>query len=92
MKDHILELRRKKWIHDWSSQLYTQPKQLWKKYDFHIFIYILTFYEYFTNSQYHQLPVGLIAQLIEHCTGNAEVMGLNPVQAWIFSDFNFTTA
>ena len=28
-----------------------------------------------------QLPVGLIAQLLEHCTGIAEVMGSNPVQA-----------
>ena len=29
----------------------------------------------------HQLPVGLIAQLVEHCIGIAEVMGSNPVQA-----------
>ena len=34
-----------------------------------------------------QLLVGLIAQLVEHCTDIAEVMGLNPVQAWIFSGF-----
>ena len=34
-----------------------------------------------TNSQYDQLPVGLIAQLVEHCTGVAEVMGSNPIQA-----------
>ena len=33
-----------------------------------------------TNSQYDQLPVGLIAQLVEHCTGVAEVMRSNPVQ------------
>ena len=26
------------------------------------------------NSQYGQLPVGLIAQLVEHCTFIAEVM------------------
>ena len=26
----------------------------------------------------------LIAQLLELCTSIAEVMGLNPVQAWIF--------
>ena len=31
-----------------------------------------------------QFPVGLISQLVEHCTGIAEVMGSNPVQAWIF--------
>ena len=27
-----------------------------------------------------------------HCTGIAEVKGLNPVQAWSFSGFLFTTA
>ena len=36
---------------------------------------------YIRNSQCDQLPDGLIAQLVEHCTGIAEVMGLNPVQA-----------
>ena len=36
-------------------------------------------YWYITNSQRDQLPVGLIAQLVEHRTGIAEVMGLNPV-------------
>ena len=36
------------------------------------------------NSQYDQLPVGLIDQLVEHCSGIAEVMGLNPVQARVF--------
>ena len=30
-----------------------------------------------------QLPVGLLAQLVELCTGIAEVMGSNPVRAWI---------
>ena len=32
-----------------------------------------------------QLPVGLLAQLVERCTGIVEVMGSIPVQAWIFS-------
>ena len=27
------------------------------------------------------LPVGLLAQLVERCTGIAKVMGSNPVQA-----------
>ena len=31
-------------------------------------------------SQCGQLPDGLIAQLVEHCTGITEVMGSNPVQ------------
>ena len=30
-------------------------------------------------AQSDQLPVGLIAQLVEHCTGIAEVMGSIPV-------------
>ena len=36
--------------------------------------------------------LGLLAQLVEHCTGIAEVMGSNPIQAWIFSGPIFTTA
>ena len=28
-----------------------------------------------------QPPVGLLVQLVERCTGIAEVMGLNPVRA-----------
>ena len=43
------------------------------------------------NSQSDQLPDGLIAQSVEHCTGTAEAMGSNLVQACIFSGFNFTT-
>ena len=45
------------------------------------FIYSLVFFticRYITNSQSDQLPVGLIAQLVEHCTGIAELMGSNP--------------
>ena len=30
---------------------------------------------------------GLIARLVEHCTGITEVMGSNPVQAGIFFRF-----
>ena len=33
------------------------------------------------NSHSDHLPDGLITQLVEHCTGNAEVKGSNPVQA-----------
>ena len=41
-------------------------------------------YGFIMNSQRGQLPAGLIAQFVEHCTGIAGVMGSNPVQAWIF--------
>ena len=43
------------------------------------------------NQHYDQLPVGLLAQLVEHCTGTAEVMGSNPIQSWIFPGLIFTT-
>ena len=36
---------------------------------------------FFFNSQNDQCPVGLIAQLVGHCTGITEAMDLNPVQA-----------
>ena len=37
------------------------------------------------NLQLTLLPMcGFIAQLVEHRTGNAEVTGSNPVEAWIF--------
>ena len=41
---------------------------------------------------WNQLPLSLLTQLVERCTGIAEVMGWNPVQAWIFSGLIFTTA
>ena len=47
---------------------------------------------YYTNPQLDQLSVGLIGQLVEHCTGITEVMSSNPVQACILFSFNFTTA
>ena len=36
------------------------------------------------SNVHYLLPVGLLAQLVERCTGIAEVIGSNPVQAWIF--------
>ena len=53
------------------------------------YIHLFILHGYITNSQYDHLPVGLIAQLVEHCTGIAEVMGSNPVQAWIFFRLSF---
>ena len=38
-----------------------------------------------------QLAVGLLAQLVERCTGIAEVMGSNPVRAWNFFQVLLTT-
>ena len=45
-------------------------------------------YQLYSN----QLPISFLAQLVEHCTGIAEVMGSNPEQAWIFSGLLFTAA
>ena len=50
------------------------------KFHIHSLVYF-TLYGYITNSQSGQLPIGLIAQLVEHYTAIPEVMGLNPVQA-----------
>ena len=51
------------------------------------FIYsfaLFTFYGYITNLQCDQLSLGLVAQLVEHCTSIAEVMCLKSC-----SDLNF---
>ena len=71
---HIFKLRMKDQIEERSSQLL---RNLIHTY---IYIHLFILHGYITNSQYDQLPVGLIAQLVEHCTGIAEVMGSNPVQ------------
>lgn len=44
---------------------------------------VFFFFGYITNSEHDQLPVGLIARLVEHRTGIAEVMGSNVVQDWL---------
>ena len=38
----------------------------------------------FIWNQFDQLPIGLLARVVEYCTGIAEVIGSNPIQAWIF--------
>ena len=39
------------------------------------------------NQHNDQLPVGLLTQLVEHCTGAAKVMSSSPVQAWFLFFF-----
>ena len=54
-------------------------------YDFHILTAVYSpLHGFIWNQHSDQLLVGLLAQLVEHCTGIAAVMGSNPVQAWIF--------
>ena len=57
-------------------------------YNFHIFTAIIHHLEGFVWIQHNdQLPTSLLAQLVERSTGIAEVMGSNPVRAWIFSKY-----
>ena len=50
-------------------------------YEFHIFITSSSSFHGFNTNQFNNLlPVGLLAQLVERCTGIAEVKGSNPVQ------------
>ena len=54
-------------------------------YDLHIFTAVYSpLHEFIWNQHSDQLPVGLLAHLVEHWTGIAEVMGSSPIQAWIF--------
>ena len=51
-------------------------------YDFHIFTVVYSPLHGFIWYQHNdQLPLGLLAQLVEHCTGISRVMGSNPVEA-----------
>ena len=62
-----------------------------KQYSYIITLVRLSLHGFFANQQNDQLSVGLLAQLVEHCTVTAEVMGSTPVQAWFFLSFNFIT-
>ena len=51
-------------------------------YDFHLFIVIYSsLHGFIWNQHNNQLPVGSFAQLVERCTGIAEVKGSSPVRA-----------
>ena len=71
----------------------TQLKQLRKESLKKIQAFFIYLHPFIHPSRvYYELtiwPVGLIARLVEHCTGIAEVMGSNPVQAWIFFRLSF---
>ena len=56
-------------------------------YEFHIHVFTVIYsslHRIIWNQHNDHLSVGLLAQLIEYCTGITKVMGSNPVQAWIF--------
>ena len=50
-------------------------------YSFILFVYS-PLHGFNWNQHSDQLAVGLLAQLVEHCTGITEVIGSNPVQAF----------
>ena len=45
------------------------------------FINLRLYYVYMISMIYCSV-LGIIAQLVEHCTGIMKAMGLNPVEAW----------
>ena len=50
-----------------------------------IFIVIYSsLHGFIKNQNNDQLPISLLAELVDHYTGIRGVMGSNPVQAWIF--------
>ena len=72
------------WLHNCDDQsclyIFLHSSNIW------YFIYSRKFFTicgYITGLQSYQLPVGLIVQLVEHCTGIAEVLVSNPIQAGI---------
>ena len=56
---------------------------------FIVLIYLFILHRYITNSQYDQLPVGLIAQLVEYCTRITAVVGSEPVPSLNFFRLSF---
>ena len=73
------------WVHKYDDQSNLQI--FLRDSNIGSFIYsfaLFTIYGYITNSQSHQLPDGLIDQLVEHCTGIVVVMGSNPCRPKFF--------
>ena len=69
-------------IHVFIVQIYDFHIKDANIYDFHIFpVIFLPLHTFIWNQHADQLPVGLLAQLVEHCTSIPEIMGSNPIQA-----------
>ena len=72
-------------VYSWDDQLTLHIFPRSSNISYFIYLHaFFTIYGYITNSQCHQFPIGLIAQLVQHCTGITRVMGSHPVPAWIF--------
>ena len=91
-ESHIFELWIKTWKYESDLRSYEhylsssenkawKEVQAWTEYDFHIFTVVYSPLPdgFIWNQHNDQLPVGLLAQLVERCTGIAKAMGSNPV-------------
>ena len=81
------------WFSIWSGVKLQPEKKFRPERGSNIWSFINSFafyiiYWFITNSRCDQLLVGLISQLVEHCTSIAEVMGSNPVQACLSCVYN----
>ena len=82
------KLRPVRDLHPWPLRYRCSalPTELTSQiYDFHIFTTVYSpLHRFIWDQHIDRFPVGLLAQVVEHCTGIAGVMGSNSVQAWIF--------
>ena len=64
-------------INDWNCLVKPRAFVTGSKHLLHFFVehFFISLTKKFNNSQYEQLPVGLIAQLVEHCIGIARGHG-----------------
>ena len=64
-------------------------------YDFHIVTFVyspLHGFIWYQNNDQLPVAIGLLAQMVEHCTGIVEAMGSIPCRPEFFSGLIFTTA
>ena len=65
-------------LYTYHSNLYLFAVEL---YDIHKFTVVQSsLHMLITNQHNDQLPVSLLAQLVEHCTGTTEIIGLTPLE------------
>ena len=76
------QIKKNKTKQNRSKKTTTKTELTSQIYDFHVFTTVYSpLHGFIWDQHIDQLPVGLLAQLVEHCTGIAEVMGSNSVQA-----------
>ena len=86
-QDHTFELRRKIWrlvMSYLSPQLKCMIFRCSNTWSFDVFICILHLLRVYHELTMWPAPRWLVAQLVLHCTGFAEVIGSNSIEAWMF--------